>query len=447
MVPGTRVSLSLLCAFQGLVPGTMAGIGNVESKPVFRARALQIGIAANIYDLLDAASISTFGTFAFSCAFQPGTGDEAPFVKLITDVLSRPPTIGELAMLRRLFFESHAVCLQDMKNRVDRPTDSTPTKVLPAERASRYQDQVQRLSGFDISGPLEPSYALIDTVFAMVESNELKYIPIYKLTSREQEVLGENEDEELKEYTVRIKKGDLAIREKDITVRADLTSDLRVRFALQRRALAFDQAGLISWELHDKWISSLFIRMQETPLSGYLPVTLEQSLRADRKLFVKMSEVCRANIVASPGQPRPLDDAMKKYMDHNDVIYLVAPIAAQGGTSSGSVRSAPYEVERGKNKKNKGGKGDKGNSKGGKGQGKGNKDGKGKGKGQNKSQGPPPNCCSRTPEGYAICFAYNRPGGCDHTEVQPGQFCSRGKHCCGKRGCRETHPIYDCTTP
>lgn len=178
----------------------------MESKPVFKARAAQIGISDLILAALDEESLCTFGAFAFSCAFQPGGADETPFVEMIKKVISRDPTIGELALLRRLFFEAHAVFLQDMRHRVDKPNDAPPTKVLAAERSSRYDDQVRRLTGFDISGPLEPSHALIDSVFAMVEANELKYLQIYKLTSREQEMSGENEDEELKEYTLRIRK-------------------------------------------------------------------------------------------------------------------------------------------------------------------------------------------------------------------------------------------------
>ena len=434
----------------------MAGVGNVESKPVFKARAAQIGISDLLVTALDNANICSFGAFAFSCAFQPGGSDETQFVNLVKKVIGRDPSIGELALLRRLFFEAHAVCLQDMRNRVDKSSDAAPTKILAAERAARYEDQVRRLVGFEISGPLEPSHTLIDAVFSMAEANELRYLAIYKLTSREQEMSGENEDEELKEYTIRIRKGDLALREKDLTVRADLTSDLRVRFALQRRALAFDQACLISWEVHDKWISSLFYRMAELPLKGYLPVSLEQCLRADKKLFVKMSEACRSGIVGQPGQPRPLDEAMKKYGDHNDVLYLLAPTMLptipETSSSSWTNRSSPYE-SKGSSKEGKGKGGGKGQGKGawpyrggkGHGQGKG-KGGKGKGKGKGGSTfGPPPGCATRTPNGENICFGFNCPGGCGNHSVEPGQWCSRGLHVCGR--CFQRHGIYDCPQP
>ena len=422
------------CLFSSL-SGGMSGTGNIESKPVFRARAVQIGISDAVIRCIEDANLATFGAFAFSCSYQPGSQDETVFIRMVHDTLGRDATQGELALLRRLFFESHSVSMQDMKNRLERPTDAAPAKVLPAERAARYEEQCKRLKGLDLTGPMEPSNSLIDAVFAMVDSNELRYLPLHTLTSREQELLGEKEDADLKEYSLRIKSGSIGLKEKLIDLKADLTSDLKVRFAMQRRALAFDQAGLISWELHDKWISLLFHRMQESPPPGYSMTSLDQALRADRKIFVKMSEMCRANIVPLPGLARPLDTALEKYMDHNDVLYLLAPMPniSESSTTSGSNRFQPYE-----NKISAKGKG-------------GNK-GKGKGKGKSKGkQGgksvAPQGCLSKTPDGKNICFGFNRQGGCSSTEVRPGGSCSRGYHICGRANCHENHPMYECTRP
>ena len=416
----------------------MAGIGNVESKPVFRARASQIGLDEEVINGFELAGLATFGAFAFSCSYQPGSQDERPFVEMVAKTLAREALPGELALLRRMFFESHAVSLQDMRNRLDRPTDSAPAKVLPAERAARYEAQCTRLKGIELTGPMEPSNSLIDTVFAMMDTNELKYPPLHTLTSREQELMGEKEDVELKEYSLRIKAGSIGLKEKVVDLRADLTSDLKVRFALQRRALAFDQAGLISWEIHDRWISMLFHRLQEVPPPGYAMTSMDQILRADRKMFVKMSEMCRANIVPVPGSARPLDVAMEKYVDHNDVLYLLAPMpmSAASTSTSGSNRFAPYgdkpQQQQAKSQPGKKGKG------------------KGKGKSKGKSgvkQSGPSGCSSKTTDGKNICFGFNRSDGCSSTNVKVGSSCNRGFHVCGKAGCHENHPMFECPRP
>jgi hypothetical protein len=428
--------------------------GNIESKPVFRARATQIGIEVAVIDALSTAGHASFGSFAFCCSYQPGasSGDETPFVETIKADLGRDATSGEMALLRRLFFESHAVALQDMRSRTERPSESVPTKVMTAERASRYEEQKLRLNGLDLTGPLEPSNALIDMVFGMVETNELRYIQIHLLTSREQEMDGLKEDADLKEYSIRIKAGEFNLKERDIKIHTDLSSDLKVRFALQRRGLAFDQAGLITWSKHDRWVSSLFHRMQELPIKGYAMISLEQVLRADRRLFMKMGEHCRASIVGAPGANKPLDAALDKFSEHTDVLYLVSPLASPFEKSDSSVRSEPYNAV----KKNGGGKGDKvgkgkggGKQQGGKGSGKGEGKGKGKGKGKSKAEnkGPPKNCLNRTPDGKQLCWGFNRPGGCDCVDIRPGDKCEHGWHLCGYSGCHEPHAMFDCPAP
>lgn len=417
----------------------MTAAGNVESVHVFCARALQIGLQQPVIDLFVGAGFGSFGKFAWSCAYTPGGVDETSFLDMVRRTLTRDPTDGELAVLRRLFFESHAVSLQDMRSRIDRSTDSAPTKIQPAEKAARYQDQVGRLVGLNLTGPLECSYQLIDAVFSLVEENTLKYLPIYSLTSREQEMLGEKEDADLKEYAVKMKSGTLVAQEVPNLIKADLGTDLKIRFALQRRALAFDQAALISWTIHDRWIALLFHRMAEAPMHGYYSVTMEQCLRADRRLFLKMSEQCRANINAVMGQPRPLDVAMDKYIDHSDILYLLNPLAIPVHTIRApdkGDRVQPYA-------KSKGGKdkGAKASGKQGKSKGSGKKGKANRGKGE---YGPPPGCISRTADGRNICHSFNRPGGCINTNTELGKSCVRGYHICGKEGCHKDHPSYDC---
>ena len=68
---------------------------------------------------LEAVGIDTCAKFAFCCNFQPGSQDDAP---LFATILERK-TEGSVAS-RRLFFESHALCLQDLKARLERTEQS-----------------------------------------------------------------------------------------------------------------------------------------------------------------------------------------------------------------------------------------------------------------------------------------------------------------------------------
>ena len=419
----------------------MTSFGNVESKHVFAARAVQMGIDQPIIDALVARNLATFGQFAYCSSYQTGQPDETPFVEKMVSVLGRNVLDGELSALRRLLFEAQAVSLQDMRNRLEKPSDPTPTRVMPAERAARFDDQVRRLPGLRLAGPLEPSDQLIDAVFALVENNSLKYLPLHKLTSREQELNGEVEDSALKEYSVNVSKGGLSVTQLTEPHRADVSTDLKLRFALQRRALAFDQAGLITFSLHDDWTSMLFHRMSEPAMPNYLQVSIDQALRADRRIFVKMAADCRANIVPIPGNARPLDVSMKRLMDHNDVLYLLSPLADH--------RRAPqihHDSGKGAGKLDKQSKKQKAKAKAAAASPYGGKD-RGKGHGaaaKGKGKGPPPGCEAKTDDGRFVCWGFNRPGGCSNAAIIPGNSCPRGYHLCGRRGCNGLHPSYDC---
>ena len=73
-------------------------------------------------------------------------------------VLGSRPDAAESAKFRRLFFEAHALCLQDLKSRLER-TESSETKILPlAEKVERIRQLKVRLNGLIITPALEPSH-------------------------------------------------------------------------------------------------------------------------------------------------------------------------------------------------------------------------------------------------------------------------------------------------
>ena len=223
-------------------------------------------------------------------------------------------------------------------------------------------------------------------------------------------------------------------------VEADLSTDLKIKLAWTRRSLAYDQARLITFAVLDKWTNKLFARMYEDPPQNFRRVSMQQCLSADQKLWVKLSEACRASILpvlVAGVERRPLDAAIALWSDHADVAYLLQPLPLSGsnrnddkGTSSGKqksrvkAKSAPYGKQ---------------NSKG-----KGNSGSKGKGKGQKGKGGLsiPKGCCSKTQDGKNICFAFNDKG-C--SKCAAGQECEKGWHLCGYRGCHKDHSMSVCT--
>ena len=415
----------------------------MDSIAVFEARCLQLELTPAHVASLKLKRYDTYSRFAYSCAYQPYAADETPFLDMLTDVFGASP-VGYVPIFRRLYGEAHALGLQDLRARCERTDDQTPQKLQAPERSARYEDQVRRLGGWDLTGANECSNALIDSVFQQYEDNSLRWLPLETLTSREQELLGQKKDPVLVEYFTKIQSGKMIVQELRRDVGADLSTDLRIKQAWTRRALAYDQAHLISFLVLERWTAKLIARMYEEPLPNYNRVSLDQCLAADKKLWQKMGEACRASIQptsASGVQVRPLDVALVSWSDHSDVTYLIQPLQMgravppppdpfvvkaqkQKGAGKGHQKVKQEWKQQGKSGKS-----------GGKNSGKGGRSGK------DAKRSIPAGCVGKTEDGRFVCYAFN-DGGCSAAEA--GGYCEKGWHICGRKGCHKNHSIKDC---
>ena len=158
------------------------------------------------------------------------------------------PEGPQAALVRRIFFEAYTMAAADLKKRTEK-TDEDPTRRLPvAERSARHDKIAARLAGLKIEGELEPSYALVDKFVQMAEDGVLRYVPWNELTKREAELLGQKKVREWRADSA----GVLHERTSEQEERADVGTDLRLRFGLQRRSLAMEVGGLCSFKTSEK---------------------------------------------------------------------------------------------------------------------------------------------------------------------------------------------------
>ena len=77
------------------------------------------------------------------------------------------------------------------------------------------------------------------------------------------------------------------IRETKVSeaLKADADTDLKLRLALQRRSLSFDQACLVNYNVFEKWSQTMMEAYGMLPLEGHVRATVEQLHRADLQLF------------------------------------------------------------------------------------------------------------------------------------------------------------------
>ena len=393
---------------------------------VFSDRALSAGLSVAVVDLLKEAGIDTIAKTAFCSSYLPGNPDESPTQQAFKDALKREYTASEMAAFRYLYNECYAIVSQEMKVLVERSADATDTRRLTnVERADRYQKQVKRLTGLNIKGFLEPSDSLVDIACTQYDNNRLAYIPWEKCTSRTDE-----QEKDLKKdqtLTLDVTSGKLKVDKKKDEILADVQSDLKVQQALQRRALAYDQANVVGFHELSKWHDKLLKARLTDPPPGYSRISFSQMERADRKFFAELCDQTRSGI-QTVTEGRPVELALKDCMFDAEVLHCLQPLpAAQGGGSvsairePNNVRSQPYKA---------------------KGKGKTPSADKGKGKGKvMPHEMVALGCRATTNAGQPICYSFSL-GNC--TEKPVKGRCSKGFHVCAIPGCGAHHAAKDC---
>ena len=236
--------------------------------------------------------------------------------------------------------------------------------------------------------------------------------------------------------------------------------------ALQRRGLAYDLIGVLSFRVHERWLQKAFAHMSTPAPPGYNRPSLQQVLRADRALWLELAsrqpQLTRSAANAPAADARCLDKAFEEASSTMDVNFHFMPLV-----------HAPQQLHDkgghgGRRKRWGDGKGsqwthqekwqrtDKGKG-GGKPAFKGKDDGKGKG---NSSKTPFINMSldyrsnrNTTPmpaglrggvpaddNGEAICFGFGL-GQCKEAPV--GGRCPKGRHVCCFPGCFGKHPFIE----
>jgi hypothetical protein len=414
----------------------------VDSEAVFDGRMTDIGLSAAEQAQIRLLGWTTHAKFAFSSSYAPGQADDHPFLERVVTPVLGAPDHPSAAMLRRLLFESYTLSVQQLRSQLERSSDDAPKKLPAAERANRLARLRARLPTLKLEDGLEPSHRLVDLMTQMHDDDYIHYIEWSDCTARRQEIQGEKKTRELDD---KVWKPDASgvVRQQSTRIHpaADVGTDYKFRQMLSRRGLAFDLAGLLSYETHEILACKLMDEMSREPLIGYLTVSREQLERADRHVFMRLSELTRLGIRRRQDGTLPLENAMKIVVTETSFQFLLMPLQAGAGSSSSKVidtgvkdpgaplsrnarRKAAAKAKAAAAKTipvvtkqaNQGPKA------------------KGKGKGiPQQLQGLE----VKKENGENICFGFNL-GTC--SLVAPGLRCPRGWHCCMIKKCNEPHP-------
>ena len=401
-----------------------------DSKAVFEQRALAIGLDEAVVKCFRDANLDTMAKFAFACNYSPGGSDDKPFRDLVAKVLKRDPALVEESCLRRMFNESYATVAADIKSQTEQTSDDLHRKLAPADRAARLEEQQKRLTGVAIRGPYEPGDSLVDRFVNFYENDRLQWVSWDLCVSREHELLGNSKRDQ---RLVVQSSGELKLASSNKVEPCDTSSEIMLRYCLMRRGLAMEQANILCFKRHDKWLEKILACRLETVPAGYSRTTFQQIEAADKRLFVLLAEKTRAGLKSGP-DGRPCDKIFEECMNSTEVTALLQPKPIAVKARDDEPPNKKPKLDRPAGDKPFQPYGNKGK-------------GKSKGKGNMSQFMRIPSellnmgCVGATPQGHRLCFSYNLKK-CS-SQVQ-NQRCDKGLHLCAVRGCHKQHPAAEC---
>lgn len=192
-------------------------------------------------------------------------------------------TLGQISSLRRLHSTTLIVATLNEQVKSDSAEPGSLVKKLPAaEKQARMERQQARLSGLKLVGELSPSHQLLDLVNSILESGAIVWVAPSRCSKRDDEIHAN-----LKPHaaTVQVENATLKLAQVPITTTADVGTELKLCWALQRRGLAFDGCRLLDWHVHEAWVQYLMGAMAREYPAGYSSVRNEQVIKADRELW------------------------------------------------------------------------------------------------------------------------------------------------------------------
>ena len=104
----------------------------IDSKVAFQNRALELGITQADLETLADSGINSYAAYAYCCTYQPGQNDDTALTNFLATTLGAPPSAAATTKFRRLFFEAHALSLEDLKSRAER-TEASEARILPLQ--------------------------------------------------------------------------------------------------------------------------------------------------------------------------------------------------------------------------------------------------------------------------------------------------------------------------
>ena len=242
----------------------------VDSEAQFELRMEQVRLPTALRLALKNSGVCTISALAYAYG-QPGQQIAIDDFQAWVRQLDPGATIGGVAALKRLLFESQTQLLAILKEQITNPEPTAARKVPQAERDARLTNLKAPLSGVLIEGHSEPSHSLLDLATQLFDQNVLRFIPLEKCFSRLTELSFANKSQ-TKLLVVEASK--VVLKDKDAEFESTVQSSYQALEAFKRRGLALEFAGVMSYTAHDRYVQMLFSHLNREPPVGYTRVSV-----------------------------------------------------------------------------------------------------------------------------------------------------------------------------
>lgn len=294
----------------------------LDSEAQFDLRSNECKVPQNIATALKAHDIKTLASLSY-CIGQPGQViDQQEFTAWVR-TLEPHATLGGIASLRRLTFESQTQLLALLKEQVTAP-EAMPRKVPQAEREARLALVQGRLNGVLIEGVMEPGHALLDAVVHMVEKNQFKYLSPDRCISRVHELTNQKTPDRILE----IEANKIVVKNQDEGLEVAAHSSLQILEALKRRGIALEFGDCMDYNKREKYLQTLFQHLHREPPPGFQRCTVSQLVAADKEAWKRVIELNVKPRRAEDGS-RPLDTQLLQALTSYEVSFTLIPLPSK----------------------------------------------------------------------------------------------------------------------
>ena len=270
--------LVVVCA----VRADEAAMASFDSVAEFAAALAECGMESHVAGFA-AKGVRTYSDLAYMSSYRPG-GDEAVFDAKVLEKLLGDADHQDAPRLRRLHSDAWAMAVHRVERRLSSTGDEAPQRLPLVEREERLASFKRAHTGIPRKAWetwANPSFRAMDLAHALHETNTVSYVDPADCTSRSAELDGTKVDR----FLQRDSKGYIREHEKVEHGKASTADVTLFRQALHRRAVALHIGRVCSFAAIEEWHEDLATQMQEDAPVGFVPVSIQQALDADRRMW------------------------------------------------------------------------------------------------------------------------------------------------------------------